>query len=35
MTAESTAKKRSYHHGNLRPALIEAAIEDFEPSGEQ
>lgn len=33
MTAEPTGKKRGYHHGNLRPALIQAAIELIDELG--
>jgi AcrR family transcriptional regulator len=33
MTVETTGKRRSYHHGNLRPALIEATIELIDEQG--
>jgi AcrR family transcriptional regulator len=33
MIAEVPTSSRPYHHGNLRPALVSAAIEEIEESG--
>ncbi len=33
MVPDVPASSRSYHHGNLRPALVSAAVEEIEESG--